>query len=324
MKRIYTIIILMAAALACILSASCQRDPIIYPTSDYYVAVKVNAETSDSTRPTMYAVNFYDTLTHKLVISTYIKADTHPAGLPDGGYVTGLTPGVYDLLVYNFDTRVSSVTNTDYLSQAYAHSSVAGYTNNVPVILAPDHLYSYCERVEVPYITAEDGTYIIETVLDPRVEDWTVIVYGIKNLDLAQSIMFFLGGQTAGTMLGPVKKLTERGIVMFPGETRMSQEYTPVDSPSTKSGEGLIIYTPYTTFGKLDEDMRCMMTIQLTGPNGSVYYGQVDVTDQILDQQDKDHVIIIDSDIEVKPREDGGFNPLVDPWDPDVTTIVLE
>lgn len=324
MKRTINAIILMAAAAACLFSAACQRDPIVYPTSDYYVAIKVNASTSDDSRPTMYSVNFYDTLTHKLVLNTYIKADQHPAGLPDGGYVTGITPGTYDLLVYNFDTRVASVANVDYLSQTYAHSSVAGYTNNVPVIYAPDHLYSYCERVNVPYITAEDGTYVIETVLDPRVEDWTVIVYGVKNLDIATGIMFYLGGQTAGTMLGPVKKLAERGIVMFPGAVREAQNYTPVDSLSTKSGENLIIYTPYTTFGKLDEDMRCMMTIQITGPNGSVYYGQVDVTDQILDQQDKDHVIIIDSDIEVKPREDGGFNPLVDPWDPDVTTIVLE
>lgn len=321
MKKNLTIFVIAALALlGGLLSASCQRDPIVYPTGDYYVSIKVNAKTSDGSEPQMYAVNFYDTLTHRLVYNTYIHAASHPAGMPVGGYVTNLEPGTYDLMVYNFDTRIAEVVNVDYASQTYARSTVVGRNNDTPVINAPDHLYSYFERVTVPYVTEEDGTYVIETVLDPRVEDWTVIVYGIKNLDIAQSVLFLLGGQTAGTMLGPVKKLEERSIVMFPGVIREATEY----QPDTKSGESLILYTPYTTFGKLDADMRCLMTIQLTGPNGSVYYGQVDVTDQILDQQDKDHVIIITSDIEIKPREDGGFSPVVEPWDPEKTEITLE
>ena len=57
---------------------------------------------------------------------------------------------------------------------------------------------------------------------------------------------------------------------------------------------------------------------------GAFYYAQVDVMDQIIEQQEKDHVIIIDSDIEIKPREDGGFVPVATPWDPDETVIILE
>lgn len=313
-----TILAILSVA-AVVMSTSCQRDPILYPTSDYYVAVKVNIDTDRdpaAAEPTLYVASFYDTLSHKLLHRAYIRPASHPAGLPPGGYVQGIEPGAYDMLVYNIDSRVTSVENADYYPQVYARTGVNTYSGNTPIIYAPDHLYVCSERVHVPYITAEDGVYVIDSELSSVAEPWRVIVRGIRNLDIAQGLSFLLSGQTRGVMLSDRAKLSERAIVLFAGA---------VDSVAVKSGEGLQVDTRYNTFGKLaGDDLRCLMTLTVTGPNGSVYYVQEDVTQQILESQDTDRTIIIDADIEIRPREDGGFAPVAEPWNPSVVTIDLE
>lgn len=319
MKKNLTIFVIAALALVGgLLSASCQRDPIVYPTGDYYVSIKVNAKTSDGSEPQIFAVNFYDTLTHRLINRFFIRPEAHPAGMPAGGYVSGVEAGVYDILVYNYDTKIASVRNTDFLSQSYSQSETASWHNGIPIIYAPDHLYSYCERVSIPFVTEDDGVYVINTVLDPLVEDWTVIVEGVKNLDIATGISFLLSGQTFGRTMQDAAKMQDRVLVLFQG---VIAQRSPVE---TKSGENLYIRTPYTTFGKLESDQRCLMTMTIMGPNGSQYVAQYDVTDQILDQQDKDHIIYLNSDIVVEPRQDGGFDPQVQPWDPENHTYILE
>lgn len=322
MKTLRTYILFLMAAAAVAFSAACQRDPIEYPTSNYYVAISVIVETDGATEPTVYAVVFYDPSTQKEVYRTFIYADQHPEGMPVGGYVTGIDPGEYDMLVYNVDTRVSEVYGADWLTGAYAASGVASRVNDVPVIYAPDHLYRYCGRVTVPYITVADGVYVIEAPLRSTVEDWNILVLGVKNLDIAQSVTFLVSGQTRGRMMKDGAKLTERSIVTFAGEIREGKGLVDIE---TKSGESLVLYTPYTTFGKLDGDQRVLVTLAITGPGGSTYYGQADVTQQVLDQQEKkDRLIIIDSDIDIKPREQGGFSPEAKPWDPEVVQIELE
>lgn len=318
MKRI--ICTILAATGIIITLASCRRDPIVYPTSNYYVSIEPEMAETDTEEnlPKVYAVNFYDPGTGRLVLNTFVHPYAHPKDMPPGAYIAGLVPGDYDLLVYCFDNNVITE-NEGSASRVYAHAKDVERSNGTPIVAQPDHHYVYTEKISVPYVTADDGVHIIPTKPVDITESWTVKVLGIKNLQIAGKISLFISGQVRGDMLLPEPaKLNERAIILFEGRVE-DLEITKADGE-----QSLNIVAPYRTFGRLDEDVRCLLTVQIEGPNGINYYIQADVTDQILDRQDKDRLIIVDSDLEIEERKDEGFNPQADEWDEEKTVIVLE
>ncbi len=330
MKRYFVLAAVAAAFLMVCLS--CQRDEIHYPVSNYYVGIDVNPNPleKDFVLPNIYSANFYDVATGSLAYSTYVRSEYHPMGLPAGGYVTGLTPGEYDVLVYNFDLRRSSVIDRHVYGGAYAESEIFGRSNDVAVTYTPDNLYVYSDRIKVPYITESDGVFIIEAKLDDVVESWTVRVDGVKNAELAEKITFYISGQSIGKYLSNAQKLKERSIIQFPGraeEVVFPAGYESVERARTKAegdSTGFVVTGDYTTYGALENVERILLTVHIVGPNGSNYFGQMDVTDEVRNPENKDHIITTTFDVEIKEREDGGFQPAANPWRPDSTKIVLQ
>ena len=314
---------IMTAALALILvmAAGCYREPIVYPVSNYYLAVTMHRtpgyEYEEEEPAEILSVNVYDHNTGKLVLHTYIRPKYHPVGMPEGGYIDGLQPGDYDFLVYNFDTNPTEVHSEERLGKVYADTDVYGYSSLTPVIKAPDHLFTANIHEDVPYISAEDGVYYINADLSTVVEEWRVRVGGIKDLDKAESITVYVSGQCRGRMLGPDgDRIYERSIVMFQGRK------APNGADVVPQGEEYVIYTPYTTFGRMP-GMRYLMTVAVTGPDGSQYMLQEDVTDIIEEHQDTDRTIDLEWDVTIEGRKQGGFNPTSEPWDPEVHTIEI-
>ena len=68
MKKKHSFAILALAALAGILSASCQREEILYPTSNYYVGITVTPDEREPNykEPTVYVASFYEAETGRL------------------------------------------------------------------------------------------------------------------------------------------------------------------------------------------------------------------------------------------------------------------
>lgn len=300
--------------------ASCKRDPIVYATSNYYVSIETETAPTDTEEnlPRVYAVNFYDPGTGRLVLNTFVHPYAHPKDMPPGAYITGLVPGEYDLLVYCFDNNVITE-NEGSASRVYAHAKDVERSNGTPIVAQPDHHYVHAERITVPYVISGEGVHIIPTHPMDITESWTVKVLGVKNLSIAGKISLFISGQVRGDMLLPQPtKLNEKAIILFEGRLE--------DLAATKAEDetSLDIVAPYRTFGRFGDDVRCLLTVQIEGPNGTNYYIQTDVTDQIEDQQDKDRLIIVDSDLEIEERKDEGFNPQADEWKEDKTQIVLE
>lgn len=326
MKKRFVISLVGTALVAALtLALSCQRAEIEYPTSDYYLAVAFADGSTAASHQTTFAAGFYDTETGKLAYSTLLRSESHPMGLPAGGYVTGLVPGDYDMVVYNFDTQRTSVHDAENWNRIYADAVMITRQNDVPVTFNPDHLWVYGERIHVPFITAGDGVFVIETSLASIVEEWTVTVDGIRNLDIAEGISFFISGQSRGQYLGAGDILKERAIVSFDGSVEKEVLSEPdEENPVEADGEGLVARGRYRTFGALASADRVLLTVEVKGPNGSVYYGQADVTEQVFDRANADRAIRATVDIEVAPRTDGGFTPEAKPWNPDLTTIVLE
>ena len=318
MKKTVKYILLIAVLT--IASASCRRDPIVYPVSNYYVTIDTDAspsETAGTAVPTLYSVNFYETGTGKRVLHTFIRPDYHPEGMPKGGYVSGLEPGEYDIVVYNYDTSNTIVESDDWISRIYARTDNYGYNSGVPIIKMPDHLYVYAARVQVPFVTESDGVYIIDTDMKTVIEDWTISVTGIQNMSDIEGISFYISGQERGRYIGPDgKKFHENAIIMFPGFVT-KKTGTKADGDAD---ENLSIVVPYTTFGRYDNDVRVMVTMVISGPDGSTYYHQKDVSEE-MDRPD--HRIDIEADIDVRNQESGGFNPHAEEWDPETFYIEL-
>ena len=306
---------LVAIFAAMTLLLSCQREDILYNTGNYYLGLSVVASAEDeSVLSSMYLVNFYDTNTGKCVYSTYLRPDLHPAGFPAGGYVIGVEPGEYDLLVYDMGTQVSDVREADRFDRVYATATLAGRVNDTPVLNNPDPMHFFASRVTVPYITDKDQVYIIEAPLRDAVQHWTVHVDGISNADIAESVWFYISGQEEGYYLGLDTPIGNRAVVLFPGHAVVE----------TKAG-GDKVDAEFGTFGVDNAAERYLLTAVVTGPNGSVYYGQADVTEQvILGYTSGSNEINATITMEVEPRSQGGFDPKAEPWDPDVTIIILE
>ena len=314
MKKIYIISLFILAAVFCL--DSCKREPIVYATSNYYLAIDSDPGVSDV--GSIYSVNFYNQSTGSLVYQTFIYADQHPEGKPRGGYLTGIEPGNYNMLVYSFDSKSDYIRNENQYGKVYTDTEVLNYNNGTPIIKEPQPLLEWSKETGIPYVTGKD-IHIIYIQPENVIEKWSVNVSGVKNLDRAQKITFLLSGQSRGRFIGlNQQKLNDKAILSFNGN--------PEDIIfRTKAEEGeLILVTTYHTFGKLEADQRCLLTLQIEGPGGMMYYAQEDVTSQITDPDNTGHGINMETDIDIEPLKDGGFDPKADPWDDEITKIELD
>ena len=297
---------------------ACRRDTIQYPTSAYYVAIETDADASavaGTPAPKIYSMNFYDAASGRLVLHDYIRPAYRPEGLPEGGYANGLTPGEYDIVIYNYDTSTTIVDREEQLSGAYARTDVYGYSQGTPIIKMPDPLYIHSGHVDVPYITTEDGLYIILTEPVPVLERWTVSVGGIRNAENLRGMVIYLSGQCRGLYAETGEPLQEKAILRFAADTQLM---------TRADGESVTIITGYNTFGRLADGTRCLLTVQAAGPEGSVYYYQEDVTAKIAEAEKKGtNAFSVDADLEINPAQQGGFDPKAEEWDSQTEYIEL-
>lgn len=314
MKRLSVVVAAVAAMV--VLLAGCQRDPIMYPTGNYYLEVKMDGVPETMSEGSLWQVIFYDANTKMKSFETYITPKLHPSDMPAGAYVRGLQAGEYDMVVFNRNVKVTTFNMGDASDRLYAYAPNSGYSEGTPIVHAPDELYVSCSRVKVPYVSGED-VYIIasepKSILDTR----EYVVHGVKGLDIAENIALYVSRQDRGSWLCPIHQLNEKVILVARGETR------PANATKAEGdGEDYLIWTPISTFGSVqgDEGQRMLLTVAIEGPNGSLYYGQADVTDQFLAGN---KIIEVTLDIEVEPLQQGGFDPTATPWDEFITKIEL-
>lgn len=310
MKRSF---VFLAALFAVLVFAGCQRDQIVYPTSNYYLEVDMSGISDQLEKGSLWQVLFYDATTKMKVYETYITPLLHPEDKPTGAYITGLQAGDYDIVLFNRDTRVTVFHYGDASDKIYAYAPNAGYSDGTPIVYEPDELYVYSSRVKVPYVSGDDVCYI-KTYPKPILDTREFVVNGIKNLDIAENIFLYLSRQDRGSWLCPVAQLKEKSILVAEGETRHVN--------ATKAQDSVCIWTPVSTFGAVDgsSGQKILLTVAIEGPNGAHYFGQADVTDQFLAGE---KVIYVNMEIDVQPLEQGGFDPKATPWDVFITSIDL-
>lgn len=277
-----------------LMTVSCRRLPIHEPFSSYYLVLEGDYKGLhiNPTVPGMYEAVFYDIYTHEEVGQSYLGTE--------GGYIYGLRPGkTYEMIVYSFDSGNTQV--SDLRSFPTALASTGGSSSTyMSSYNAPDHLMVARDTaLTLPFLYDSFETEYLYAYPKSVCDTWCIIVTGIKGLQYATSMEFFVSGQSKSNNIGPNEPSTREMTINFPAKLDMVNNR---------------IYTPFCTFGKIPGKVSELRLV-ITDGNEKTIVCKADVTGQFDDPENTGHWIILDfSGTEIEEKKDGGFTPVVDPW----------
>lgn len=280
----------MALLVACCVYAGCQREPIYRETGQYAVRFTVDSESVLYMMPEkleLIQLSFYDIENDKEVYTTYMDAD--------GGYLYSIRPGMYKLAAWTLNSDYTSVTYTNKYSLLTAEPKTVQETP-MRVIVAPDHVFAYSSgTMEIPYIAEGDEDVVFTLPLKSVIDTWRIEVEGVEGLENFSDANFFVYNQARELYIGGW---------MCSGSA--------VDRSAGKV-EGDLIVSEFGTFG-MPEDEKVAVVARILAQNSLVHELTVDVTDQIRNPENKDHIIRICFDTKLNPLEQGGLLPTTEEW----------
>ena len=316
MRRARYILIMLCVALCAGLS-SCKRRPLT--VADYTVIVNIEIEDSIVNYemphpPSLMRCIFYDSHTGGFVTQAFLT--------PEGGKVNLIPSREYDVLVYNFDTESTWISNENSWNKVYASTSIiptsfltklrsrSSAYDNEKIVYDPDHLYvGRLNDVFVPARSVDAEPLVMNIRCETVVESWILelkTVTGVENI-----------GSVAAVITG----LAESNKIAF--DERSTDYVSVYFDNQVIDGNGLLT-ARFNTFGANPKSgvkqVLSLVFIDIAG-NGRVF--NIDVSDQFIDNPEQ--IIRIETEIDIpKPitAGDGGFAPEVNEWD-DVNTEII-
>ncbi len=314
MRRFILYIALLSGLTAA--TTSCERRDMFNENNGVYLHLTIDTLITNytvRTLPETMRVAIYDADTKALRSYDFVG--------PEGGYIN-VTPGNYDILVYNFGTEATAIRNDA------AWNDIEAYTNpvsrflltNVAVCFAknredkptrpsrpegevvaymPDHLWvARCRDVQIP-VRVEGEVMTIEAEAKTVVESWTVSVRTVKGMQYVRSVSALITNMSEGNRIALDKRSTTPVTVYF-------------DMDKDEAGSRLT--GRFETFGKL-AGQSSVLSVVVTDTSGGQYQYDFDVTDQFADNPAQQLIIETDIDIPEPSQGGGGFNPKVDEWE---------
>lgn len=253
----------------------------------------------DNKKPNQYRVNFYNPSTGRLEVSNTINGDS--------GYLYGLSAGVYNVIIYDRSFNKTKIAYEDNFNTVIANTAIASY-GSLPSVESPDHLYVKVLRdVKIPYLTDNDPLWTFHVEPETIMEDWLLIVDGIKGLENATNVNCYITGQSGGKVIWNGALLDKDVTIFFPIVPNLSKG---------------IIETPFNTFGRQPgKQVDLILNLIVTGSGGESYICRENITDQFDKEVNIDRIIRTHFDIVIRERQDGGFAPVADPWDSEYEDI---
>ena len=311
----------MAAMLLAVLlsAASCKRVPLYEARSLVYLEIgltldqpMVVPDTIDlASNPSYYekyhlpepskmVACFYDVNTHALVDKEYVG--------PYGGYITSLSAGTYDLLVYQLGTLSTQTENDDTRNAMRAFTSVI--TKADPVITEPDHIQvGKLTSVIIPERPGSNDPVVIHTDAQTALETWAFIAKGVTGIENVKEVRAMISHQANSKFL-------------WSGQNPNAPVYLPstaVSDPAHKC-----FYGVYNTFGNLTGQV--VLHLIVTNLAGAQQLFGFDVTDQITDPLNVNKIIRVEGGIDISSSggtDVGGYDPYVHDWDEEIIIIPI-
>lgn len=290
---------------------------------DLDVKVDIQVDTVIPT-PEYMKVNFYSPDKDGLSYTEFVG--------PNGGKIN-TPPATYVMLIYNFGTEYIQIRNEGNINTIEAFTSDitatkgatlrgfypskrAGEDNEPdepqgPVIFAPDHLLVTRQTVVIPDMSSETRTITVYATVSDVVETYAFEVPNVKGAEYVKSVEAFVTNQSRSSFFGRPEISKEPATIWF-----------PVGVDRAKG----CLFTVFNTFGKLPGESRSFLHLLITNTEGEQVRVTTDITEQFdHPEPDRDHIIVIDQEIDVPPPSEGGggIAPTVDPWDEENTDVPI-
>ncbi len=348
-------IFLLAAAFV-VTFASCERRPLVDPTSSVSIRVQVNIKAIANVTTEIYneRIPVPDLTTNSMRVMIY---DPETKGRLGESIISGRTVdsegnqvlsgnlnisyGSYDLLVYNeFDTPKTKVSDTGNLESIIAYTDdISAETrmrlglgtkadddtfhdlSTIEIKEEPDHLV--VARENNLYISPHDTVVVIKTTARTIVDSYYIQIH-VEGMKYASSASAVISGLSPSNRFGLGLRTVEHS--------------TAVCFPLVKSvdvnleGENKdVLCAVFNTFGKIeDATSNLYVTFNVIDTAGQIQKKEVSL-DEIFKSEDaiKRHWLLVDEtwtlqNPDVPPvNNGGGFQPVVDEWEHEEGNITL-
>lgn len=309
MRRIIPVFLLSASVLA---TGCFRRD--VYPD---HTGVRleldidtsfVNSHVTPDDIPEHMVASFYDVRTGKLAATDFVE--------PDGGFLH-LSPGQYDMLVYNYSGRAVRVQSPAVYRGAEAYTlpvskSIAKSfawtkdgSKSVPdpgtYTYTPDYFFVASGRVDVPVSMDGDRVFVIPATAESLVETWDISLGPVENIQYVDEVSAAISGMVRSRMLWDGSRSEEDVVMVFDMV------------PDVRSG---MFRARFNTFGRnaYSEARFYVLSVNVKDSSDKDYHFEYDVSDLFRDNAAQS--IVIRDTIEVRPATGGGgIVPEVGNWD---------
>lgn len=296
----------MAATVLCV-AVSCRREPIYTQVDKVEVRFDFDLSEADTamhikpTKPSLIKVMFYNSDTHDAVSQMYYT--------PTGGKVSGLLPGSYDVVAYGYTCEYTEISGEKNFNTLRAYTSELSMDTDTlgTVIRMPDHMLAGRKmKVEIPYMSEVDTTIVIRPKMKTILDSYTLQIDSLKGLENVTSVDVYLTGHAQSNMLGTGER---------------SENDVTLHLTCGVDMDRYCLFTKFNTFGKIAGKLgKAFLRIVVTGRGGAVYNFSEDITEQY---NNPSHRLKLWFHGEIKPREEGGFDPVVDEWDHEIIDVPL-
>lgn len=335
-----------------ILTASCERRPLVELSNTHYVRVYIDESLlnvtegfyrDDSIRPgykspDIIRVILADPVSGQAKAERFLRNKGEDSkGTYYDGYIVA-DPGHYCLLAYNFDTEstIISEINNQKKAKASTNEIAPHLRSTIPsrakknitsktepdyekIVYDPDHLFAASfGEVYIPYVD------YVDTLRTPEGDHFHsksivksyYLQVRVKGLEFSTSSVGLMTGMSGSSWL----------------TSGLMDESDPVtvyfNMVHEENAEEAIIYTTFSTFGKIpDLTNELEITFDFLTIYGEPYSETLDISDLFNTKEAKenqwlliDHTIVIPEPPEIK---DGGFKPELEDWKDIESDIIL-
>lgn len=339
-----SILHILAAVTVLLMSASCERRPLMDLSNTHYVRVYINEDIKNVT------TGFYDTSHNRPDYSSpdvlrVVLADPQTGAVKaerflrdkgsdeKGTYYEGYIiaqPGEYRLLAYNFDTETVVISDANNHSQAKAstneiashlrsripsrssqsYKQSAGTKAPESIVYDPDHLFlANCGDLLVPYVEDVDT---LKTRDGEHFSANTVVTsyylqVKVKGMQYVSSSVALLTGMSGSVWLSDGSMDKEHEVTVY-FEMVAGGENSASGISSKASSDEVLIYTTFNTFGKLpDAANNLEITFDFLTVYGKPYSATFDITDEFhTPEAIEHHWLLLDQTIEIPEPPEGG------------------
>jgi hypothetical protein len=311
---------LIFAVFALLLSLTgCRRRPLVEVDNNVYLNIIIDKDIVNYTvekDPEMMRVIFYDAETGRFASQSFLPHN--------GGYVHVMPGKTYDILVYNFDTEATVISNDGNINDIMA------YTNLIPdnlrtrlkgrtvkneeeiIVFEPDHLFvGKLEDVYIPFRGEGIPAYTLDIHAKTVVETWIIEVDKIKGAEYVGSVSSVMTGLSDHNKIGSPMKSYDEATVFF---------------EAGQIGSDGRFYAKFNTFGRNHlVTTNQIFSLVITDTGGKTWSFNMDVSKK-FENNPEQYIKIITDDIDIPKPEvssGGGLAPEVDEWGEINTEIII-